>query len=199
MLCGDLMMWIGWIAEEKCFAVFWAVSCNGDKRPINSHYYRSRQEEQLNSSIIIIIFYFYWTLWVMPAVSTLFLFVPAAAASSPAADNYRSLLQLGQQQEELQRDPAAPSVPGMYQVCPPVTFPAQWEPPASQRPRCGLGIQILVPIGQLLSHQLFPHQLYKTALLRTHSHQVICLHEQLRGYWDIKYNFNYKIRHYIHI
>lgn len=182
MLHGALIMLIGYnlgIAEEKCFAIFWAVSCNGDKRLI---YYNKNMQEKLRSFLFI--FVLNWV-WVMPALSILSL-VSAAAASSPAADNYRSLPQLGQQQEEPQRDPAAPSVPGMYQVSPPVTFPAQWEPPANQRARCGLRMQILIPVGQLLSFQLFPHQFCKTAPLRTRSHQVTCLHEHLWGYWDIK-------------
>lgn len=96
----------------------------------------------------------------------------APSSLPPAADCYRSLPLLGQQQEELQRDPAAPPAPGACLARAPATTPAQWGPPASQGSRHGLWTRTSAPAEQLLSHQLPPHLLCRITPLRTHNHQV---------------------------
>lgn len=106
----------------------------------------------------------------------LLVIVPLAPASwPPAADCCSSLLQLGQQQEELQRGPAVPPALGESLASAPATFPVHWGAPASQGSRHGPWTGTSVPAEELLSYQLLLHQLCRITLLRTHSHQVILL------------------------
>lgn len=99
-------------------------------------------------------------------------FLSAPASWPPAADCYRSLPLLGQQQEELQRDLAAPWAPEACLARAPATSTAQLGSPTGQAPRCGLLTRTSAPAEQLLSHRFPPHLLCRITPLRTHNHQV---------------------------
>ncbi len=154
----------------------------GTQLPVSNHIYCiHRLSLHLHEFWIFFFFYSFMSilchvysagLYLLSYLFTPVTFSSAPASWPPAADCYSSLPLLGQQQEELQRDPAAPPAPGLCQARAPATSPAQWGPPTGQGSRRGLWTQTSAPSEQLLSHQLPPHLLCRITPLRTHNHQV---------------------------